>query len=91
LESTLNNRAEFPQVYPLLELTLTDANNQAVATRTFTPQEYLPSNSDIVSGFAAHGAVPIRLILGVAGIKSSAYLLITKDEVAPPPVADTGT
>jgi hypothetical protein len=89
LESTLDNRAEFAQVYPLIELTLMDTNNQAVATRTFTPQEYLPKNIDMTSGLAAHGTVPIRLTLGVAGIKSSNYQLITKDELAPAPVADT--
>jgi hypothetical protein len=84
LESTLNNRAGFPQVYPLMELTLTDTNNQAVAMRTFTPAEYLPNNSDIAAGIASHATVPIRLILGVAGIKSSGYLLITKDEIVTP-------
>lgn len=86
LDSTLNNRAEFPQVYPLIELTLTDANNQAVATRTFTPAEYLPNNPEIATGLASHGVVPIHLILGVAGIKSSGYLLITKDEAVLPVV-----
>ncbi len=88
LESTLNNRAEFPQVYPQIELTLMDTNNQAVATRTFTPQEYLPKNLDIASGLAAHGIATIRLKLGVAGIKSSSYQLITKDETVPPQIAD---
>ena len=88
LESTLNNRAEFPQVYPQIELTLMDTNNQPVAARTFTPQEYLPKNLDIASGLAAHGVATIRLTLGVAGIKSSNYQLITKDEVVTPQVAD---
>ncbi|HEY7985529.1 MAG TPA: zinc-ribbon and DUF3426 domain-containing protein [Methylophilaceae bacterium] len=91
LESTLDNRAEFPQVYPLIELTLMDANNQAVATRTFRPQEYLPNNLNIASGLAAHATVPIRLTLGVAGIKSSSYQLLTKDEAPPAPVVDTSS
>jgi hypothetical protein len=88
LDSTLNNRAEFPQVYPLVELTLTDVNNQAVATRTFTPTEYLPNNFNIAAGLASHGATPIHLIMGVAGIKSSGYLLITKDEIVTPVAND---
>jgi hypothetical protein len=90
LESTLNNRAEFPQVYPLIELTLMDANNQAAATRTFTPQEYLPNTADITAGLAAHGIATLHLALGVAGIRSSSYQLITKDDVAPPQLADSG-
>ena len=84
LESTLVNQAIFPQVYPLVELTLTDANNEAVAMRRFRPEEYLASGTYIAAGMAAHGTAAIRLALGVAGVKSSGYLLITKDEVKPP-------
>ncbi|MDO3388315.1 DUF3426 domain-containing protein [Gilvimarinus sp. SDUM040013] len=41
VDAIVLNGAPFEQTYPDLELTFTDINNKPVASRVFTPQEYL--------------------------------------------------
>jgi len=41
LRATMVNRAEKPQPYPLLEVTLTDNSGRILSRRTFEPREYL--------------------------------------------------
>lgn len=41
LRAALVNRAEFPQPYPLLEVSLTDSGGNVLARRTFAPTQYL--------------------------------------------------
>src|SRR5690606_6998578 len=47
LSTTLINRADYSQALPLLELTLTDANDKPLLRRSFGPAEYLPAGGDI--------------------------------------------
>ena len=42
LNATIVNRADRPQPFPALEVTLFDAHNQPLAGRIFEPREYLP-------------------------------------------------
>lgn len=37
----MNNRASFEQPFPLIELSFSDINDKVIASRQFTPQEYL--------------------------------------------------
>lgn len=60
LDATLINRADFAQPYPLLEVTLTDNDAQAVARRTFGPQQYLAT-----LGRAATGQMPTNVAIRV--------------------------
>ncbi len=78
LASALYNRAPYPQAYPLLELTLTDTYDKPVLRRTFTPQEYLPSGTDIQIGLAAGAEVRARLPLMVEGEKPAGYRLYVR-------------
>ncbi|BCM23770.1 zinc-ribbon and DUF3426 domain-containing protein [Methyloradius palustris] len=73
LSSTLINNAEFPQAYPMLELTLTDANDAPSLRRTFKPSEYLPPNTKIADGIPAGEELHIDLALTTNGEKVSGY------------------
>lgn len=42
ITASLINRAEFPQPYPLLRVTLTDREGRIVGQRTYPPSEYRP-------------------------------------------------
>jgi len=63
LSTTLINNAAFRQRYPLLELTLTDANETPVLRRTFKPAEYLPPSTNISNGLSAGEEIHINLAL----------------------------
>jgi len=75
LTATLRNRASWPIAYPHLELTLTDAQDQVVVRRALQPREYLPPTSDITSGMAANGELPIRLFLDASATTQAGYRL----------------
>lgn len=67
LSLTFVNLAERTQIFPLLEITLLDATNQAIAQRRFQPQEYLRSGADMESGLASDVFLPVLLELGDPG------------------------
>ena len=67
LSLTFVNLAERPQVFPVLEITLLDATNQAIAQRRFQPLEYLRAGADTVSGLATDVFLPVLLELGDPG------------------------
>jgi len=73
LSSTLINNAEFPQAYPNLELTLTDANDAPALRRTFKPAEYLPITTKISDGIPAGEELHINIALTTNGEKVSGY------------------
>ncbi|HEY8354257.1 MAG TPA: DUF3426 domain-containing protein [Methylophilaceae bacterium] len=75
LYTVLVNHAGYRQEYPLLELTLTDANDRPVLRRTFSPEEYLPAGADIRSGISARGRIDIRLPLSVENSTIIGYRL----------------
>jgi hypothetical protein len=50
------NKAEFPQPYPNLEIRFENENRQLIGIRRFTPKEYLsnlPEQMDLSAGSAA--------------------------------------
>ncbi|MDP2248083.1 MAG: DUF3426 domain-containing protein [Nitrosomonadales bacterium] len=66
LYSTLINTADYSQTYPLLELTLTDANDKPLLRRTFKPEEYLPADADIKRGVYSNEEISVKLSLTVS-------------------------
>lgn len=62
LQATLKNRAPYAQEWPLLELTLTDANDAVVSRRVLKAAEYLPAKSD-AQAFAANSEIGLKLWL----------------------------
>lgn len=75
LVSVLSNRASYCQTYPLLELTLTNHADQAVARRVFSPNEYLAAGSDLKRGMPANGEISVRLNLELAELNAVGYRL----------------
>jgi predicted Zn finger-like uncharacterized protein len=73
LSTILSNRAKFRQAYPALELTLTNAADDAVARRIFQPAEYLKPGTDIASGMAPLSEVAVKLDLDTGDLNAAGY------------------
>jgi len=71
LEAHLKNRADYPQAYPYLELTLTDVRDQPVIRRVFEPKDYLPA--DAPPDFRAGTEITVKLLLDVGETSASGY------------------
>jgi predicted Zn finger-like uncharacterized protein len=76
LTASLRNLAPYPQAYPYLELTLTDANNQPLARRQFAPRDYLPRQTRIEGGMPSNEEVAIKLPLELVGLNAVGYKLL---------------
>ncbi|MCP5268554.1 MAG: DUF3426 domain-containing protein [Zoogloeaceae bacterium] len=74
LTATLKNRAAYAQAWPLLELTLTDVQDNAVLRRVLQPADYLPPKAD-PTVFPPNGEVGLRLWLEVKDITAAGYRL----------------
>lgn len=70
---TLRNRAKFAQAHPLLELTLTDAQNALVARRVFQPAEYLSTGVAVGAGMPPKGELVVHLRLQLDNLKAAGY------------------
>jgi len=75
LSTILSNRAKFRQAYPALELTLTNAADDAVARRIFQPAEYLKPGTDIAAGMAPLSEVSVKLDLDTGDLNAAGYRL----------------
>lgn len=73
LSTRLLNNASYTQDYPLLELTLTDDNDKPKLRRSFTPEEYLPSGTDIKAGLPARQEIQINLAFSTSSETVSGY------------------
>lgn len=74
LHATLNNRAEYPQRWPYLELTLTDAGDNPITRRVLTPAQWLNAEHQSVDeAFPARRAVELRLPFEVSGLAPTGY------------------
>lgn len=76
LTATVRNYAPFPQAYPALELTLTDIQDQPLASRIFTPGEYLGGDVNPVQTIAPAREVDIRLHLASSDLNAAGYRLL---------------
>jgi hypothetical protein len=68
----LRNHSATAQAWPNIELTLNDANEQAIARRVFTPREYLGTQQES-TGFAARSERSFKLFFELSQIKASGY------------------
>ena len=75
LSATLKNRAIFDQQFPLLELTLTDAQDQPVVRRVLTPQDYIGKSANPRAGFAANTEIAIKVFIEGSQVKATGYRL----------------
>jgi len=72
LHATLRNRADFPQAYPHLEVTLTDARDRALVRRVLTPPEWLPAGTPR-EAFPAKREVAARVGFEAPGVAAAGY------------------
>ena len=73
LAATVSNRARYAQAYPLLELTLTELDDQPVLRRIFEPQEYLRGRFALEQGFAAGSEIHVKLVFSLDQLKATGY------------------
>lgn len=73
LNVTLRNRAPYPQALPALEITLTDARNQALARRVVLPADYLPAGR--ADRLAPGEDLAARLFFEVKGPAPTGFLV----------------
>ena len=74
MQATLRNQAPYNQAWPVLELTLTDAHDAAVARRILTAPDYLPPGSDLNS-FPGNAETPVHLWIDAKGLAATGYRL----------------
>jgi hypothetical protein len=61
ITAIVRNRATFPQAFPAIELTLTDVQNRDLASRIFTPGEYLKENVGSSKVIAPNNEISVTL------------------------------
>jgi len=75
LSATIKNRAIFTQQHPLLELTLTDSQDQPLVRRVLAPQDYLGKAVNAQAGIAATSEVAIKVFIEGSQVKATGYRL----------------
>ena len=75
LSATIKNRAVFGQQLPLLELTLTDAQDLPVVRRVLVPRDYVGKAANIQAGFAANSEIAIKVFIEGSQVKATGYRL----------------
>jgi predicted Zn finger-like uncharacterized protein len=74
--SSLKNNANYPQAYPDIELTLTNADDQVAIKKLITPKDYLSADKKIEDGLPAHEVNPIKLTLYVNEATVAGYRIL---------------
>ncbi|MBV2262240.1 MAG: zinc-ribbon domain-containing protein [Thauera sp.] len=72
LQATLNNRADYPQQWPYLELTLTDAGDNPISRRVLPPIDWLPP-SQPHEAFTARSAIELRIPFAAPALAPTGY------------------
>ncbi len=61
ITATLANQAPFAQTYPIIEITLSNVNEQRIAMRRFRPEEYVGDLATLARGLPAEGTATLSL------------------------------
>jgi hypothetical protein len=75
LSATIRNHASYPQAFPLFQLTLIDAKDRPLASRTFLPETYLGHKVDSTDAIAPNDEINISLHLESGDLKAAGYRL----------------
>lgn len=76
LIALLRNLATYTQALPDLELTLTDSQDNALARKILSPQDYLTEPEYLTAGLPANQELNIKLHLDTADLKPVGYRLV---------------
>ncbi len=74
LYATVRNRANYPQTWPHLELTLTDTSDTPIARRVLDPQDWVTPEK-LATGFPARGDTAVRLAFDAPDLTPTSYRL----------------
>ena len=75
LSATIRNHASYPQAFPLFQLTLIDAKDRPLASRTFLPETYLGHKVDSTDAIAPNDEINISLHLESGDLNAAGYRL----------------
>jgi len=73
ISASMVNDAAFTQRFPLVEVTLSDLGERAIAMRRFRPEEYLAEASSIERGFPAGATAPLVFEVADPGKEAVAF------------------
>jgi hypothetical protein len=75
LNATVRNHASYPQAFPLFQLTLIDAKDHPLASRTFLPEAYLGHKAGPSDAIAPNDEINISLHLDSGNLNAAGYRL----------------
>jgi predicted Zn finger-like uncharacterized protein len=75
LSATVRNHASYPQAFPLFQLTLIDAKDRPLASRTFLPETYLGHKVEPTDAIAPNNEINISLHLDSGDLNAAGYRL----------------
>ena len=75
LTATIRNRAPYAIGFPYLELSLTDAQDQAVVRRALAPADYAGGTADTAVGIPGNSEVPVKLFIDASATTQAGYRL----------------
>lgn len=73
ISASMVNNAQFVQRFPIVEVTLSDLSDRAIAKRRFLPSEYLAERSSIERGFPAGATAPLVFEVADPGQEAVAF------------------
>ena len=80
ITAIVRNRATFPQAFPAIELTLTDTQSDMqdrdLASRIFTPGEYLEENVNPSKAIAPSNEISVTLYIDSGDLNAAGYRLV---------------
>jgi len=80
ITAIVRNRATFPQAFPAIELTLTDTQSDMqdrdLASRIFTPGEYLEEDVDPSKAIAPRNEISVTLYIDSSNLNATGYRLV---------------
>lgn len=75
LSAILKNHANYPQAYPMLEVTLKDADNQVLIRKVFTPRDYRKQEDLKTASIASNAQEKVTMRFDVGKVHAQGYSL----------------
>lgn len=75
LSAILKNHASYPQAYPMLEVTLKDADNQVLIRKVFTPRDYRKPEDLKTASIASNAQEKVTMRFDVGKVHAQGYSL----------------
>jgi predicted Zn finger-like uncharacterized protein len=73
ISATLQNAGDFAQAYPVVEITLSDLDEQRIAMRRFRPEEYVSDPRALIDGLAPDAKAPLVFEVADPGKNAVAF------------------